>query len=251
MTYGNVEFVDSSLGHSTYDSLIIVAKKRAGHGLTFINSVTWDRGFDIGGGSPQNPDNPQGERGISTFAAPILWGLGLQYELPAGKGKQFLNHNVVADYVLGGWQFNAVGTVRSGQPLAPGQVTNYNGAFGYETQRPNATGISPQTSGSIESRINGYVNPDAFTQAPEFTFGNATRTIPMRGPGVSAWDLSLFKTVAIKERFKVQFRAEAINAFNTPQFNTPSMTVGSPSFGTIGGEASIPRQMQLDLRFMW
>jgi hypothetical protein len=73
----------------------------------------------------------------------------------------------------------------------------------------------------------------------------------VRNPGVSAFDLSLFKTVTIKEQFKVQFRAEAINAFNTPQFNNVSATVGSGSFGTIGGEQSIPRQMQLDLRFMW
>ena len=107
------------------------------------------------------------------------------------------------------------------------------------------------SGGSVESRIGGYINPAAFTLAPEFTFGDSTRTLPVRGVGVSAWDLSLFKTVTIKERFKAQFRVEAIDAFNTPQFTDPNMTVGSGSFGQISGENSIPRQLQLDLRFMW
>ncbi len=252
ITYGNVQFLDRSLGSSHYDSLIIVGRKRMGQGLTFINSITWDRAYDFGGGSPQNPANIQSERSLSTFGAPVLWGLGLQYELPVGRGKPLLNNNRIADYTLGGWQLNVVGTVRSGLPLNVGQIQNFNGPFGYESQRPNATGVAPQLgSGSPEARLNGAVNPAAFTQAPEFTFGNSTRNIPMRGFGVSQWDLSLFKTVTIKERFKAQFRAEAINAFNTPDFNDPNMTVGSPSFGQVGGERSSPRQMQLDLRFMW
>ena len=251
ITYSNVEFLDRSLGSSHYDSLIIVARKRTAHGLTFINSVTWGRGYDYGTGAPQDPYNMSAERAAMSFVPPIIWGLGLQYELPAGKGKPLLNNNAVADYFLGGWQFNMVTTVRSGLPINMTQVTNNNAQFGYESQRPNATGVSPQTSGSIESRLNDYLNPAAFTEAPEFTFGNSARYIPVRNPGVSAFDLSLFKTVSIKESFKVQFRAEAINAFNTPQFNNVNSTVGSPSFGEINGEQSIPRQMQLDLRFMW
>ena len=180
-------------------------------------------------------------------------GLGAQYELPVGKGKPLLNNNAVANGILGGWQFNVVMTLRAGFPLQPTQIQNFNSPFGYDIQYPNATGVAPAVNpgNSIESRLDDDVNPAAFSQAPEFTFGNSSRTIPMRGNGLSQFDLSLFKTIPIYERVKAQFRIEAINAFNTPQFTDPNMTVGSPSFGQITGENSEPRQLQMDIRFVW
>jgi len=82
------------------------------------------------------------------------------------------------------------------------------------------------TSGSVESRIYDYVNPAAFSIAPQGTFGNVGRTIPVYGPGEKNWDLSVFKSVTFKERFKAQFRCEALNAFNSPMFYSPNTTVG-------------------------
>ena len=73
----------------------------------------------------------------------------------------------------------------------------------------------------------------------------------MRGPGYAHWDISLFKTVTIKEAVKAQFRAEAMNAFNTPLFNGPNTTVNSGSFGQITSQADLSRQFQLCIRFMW
>jgi hypothetical protein len=58
----------------------------------------------------------------------------------------------------------------------------------------NATGVSPQTSGGLESRLNTYINPAAFSPAPQFTFGNVSRFIGMLGPGQAKWDMSLFKS---------------------------------------------------------
>ena len=91
-------------------------------------------------------------------------------------------------------------------------------AFGYASQRPNATGVSPVTSGSLDQRLNNYINPAAFSTAPQLTFGNVGRTIDMRGPGQANWDLSVFKNVVLGERFKAQFRCEAYNALNHSQF---------------------------------
>jgi hypothetical protein len=113
------------------------------------------------------------------------------------------------------------------------QATNQNSIIGTGVQRPNATGVDPVTAGSLENRLNAYINPAAFSVAPAFTFGNLSRTIPMRGPGQGNWDLSLFKTVMVKERLALQFRAEALNAFNTPLFRNPSTALGSGAFGTI------------------
>jgi hypothetical protein len=101
----------------------------------------------------------------------------------------------------------------------------------------------------LEQRLNNYINPAAFSTAPEFTFGDVGRTIDMRGPGQANWDLSAFKNVTIKEKLKAQFRCEALNAFNTPLFYGPSTSFGSSSFGKITSQANFSRQMQLALRF--
>jgi len=127
--------------------------------------------------------------------------------------------------------------------------TRKSSPYGYDEMRPNATGVNPNTSGSVESRIYDYVNPAAFSIAPQGTFGNVGRTIPVYGPGEKNWDLSVFKSVTFKERFKAQFRCEALNAFNSPMFYSPNTTVGHGNFGEITGQANFARQLQLALRF--
>ncbi len=103
-----------------------------------------------------------------------------------------------------------------------------------------------------------YINAAAFSLAPAYTFGNVSRSIPAFGPGMASWDVSVFKTVTIKERVKAQFRAEALNAFNTPEFGNPiqqfqgvNASTGKPvgPFGQITAQMNIPRELQLGLRF--
>jgi hypothetical protein len=176
--------------------------------------------------------------------------MAVTYELPVGRGKRFLSGSSrLVDYMVGGWSINTVSVVHSGFPLQISQATNQNSIFGYQSQRPNATGVSPETRGSLEDRLNSYINPAAFSAAPLGTFGNLARTIPMRGPGQANLDASIFKTFAITERFKGQFRAEALNATNTPLFYGPNTSFGSGSFGKITSQANFSRQLQLALRF--
>ena len=63
-----------------------------------------------------------------------------------------------------------------------------------------------------------------FTTSPRGSFGNVARTLEMRGPGQANWDVSIFKSFSIVEKFKGQFRAEALNAFNTPMFAAPNVS---------------------------
>ena len=118
-------------------------------------------------------------------------------------------------------------------------------------QRPNATGLSACYSGSPESRIGSYLNPAAFSQAPAYTFGNVSRDIGCRSPGMANWDTSLFKDFSIKERFHAQFRAEAYNTFNTPLFAPPYTTFGLKTFGQLNYQANVPRELQVGLRVAW
>ena len=88
------------------------------------------------------------------------------------------------------------------------------------------------------------------TPAP-FTVGNAPREVATaRVPGTSTSALSMFKQFALPlhEGSKLEFRAEAFNALNHPQFSGPNVTVGSSAFGKVTSQANSPRQVQLGLK---
>ena len=94
---------------------------------------------------------------------------------------------------------------------APAGVTGANeesaqpSVIGASTQRPNATGVGAAVDAPFEKRIDGWINPAAFSQASQFTFGNVGRVISLRGPGQISFDGSLFKTFSLMEKLKAQF----------------------------------------------
>src|SRR5262249_25268752 len=255
----NYQYNDSS--HALYHSLIAKAQKRMSAGLTFLSTLTWSRNYDASSGGagnflnagnagPQNPYDLASEYSLANVDSPLRWSTGFTWELPFGRGKKMLT-NKVLDYAVGGWSVNALSVYQSGFPVQITQATNNNSVFGYASQRPGATGVSPVTSGALEDRLTNYINRDAFTTSARGAFGNISRTLGMRGPGQANWDASIFKTFSIAERFKAQFRAEALNAFNTPMFAAPNTSFGSGSFGRITSQVNFSRMMQLGLRLFF
>ena len=263
---------NTTVSHARYDSLVAKVQKRFSHGLTFLSTITWSRNEDnewsagsgnalnglggASGGGIQNIYNINAEWARSGLDTPLRWTGSWTYQLPFGHGKPFLNNNRILDYTVGGWSVNGTAVINTGFPLFIVQSNQNGNLFGGSTsspisQRPNATGVSPARSGSPESLINGYINPAAFTLAPADTFGNISRDIPYRSPGQANWDVSLFKDFKFKERFTAQFRAEALNAFNTPLFAPPPTTLGLKTFGVLNYQANIPRELQLGVRFAW
>ncbi len=277
----------NNLGKAQYDSLILKVQKRLSKGVTFLSTFTWSKNEDTtyGGGNanyfngcngaggcvaqpayPQNVYNLAAEWALAAGTQPWRYTAGWTYELPFGKGKPMLANNAVLDYIVGGWSVNGTAIIASGFPLGIFQ-SNANSGIGALEQRPNATGVNPVNSGGPEALINScgaatnpvcYINAAAFSLAPAYTFGNVSRSIPAFGPGMASWDVSVFKTVTIKERVKAQFRAEALNLFNTPEFGNPiqqfqgvNASTGKPvgPFGQITAQMNIPRELQLGLRF--
>src|SRR5262249_46967513 len=154
------------------------------------------------------------------------------YELPFGPGKKFANQGGASGLIIGGWQINGSTLFQSGSPL---QVTggNTNGSLA-GTGRPNWTGQNPTISGQDLSNAGRarYFDTSVFSFNPAFTFGNAPRIMPnLYGPGAANFDISLFKNTTIRERWKVQFRAEAFNAFNRVQFGNPATNINLNTFG--------------------
>ena len=178
---------------------------------------------------------------------------GALYDLPFGAGKRWKTDNRWADTVISHWQLNVLPTFRSGFPVSVHQSSNPNSTVaGNGVQRPNlVAGAKLGTSGSLYNRLNNYINTAAFTASSAYSFGDAPRTLSLRGPGYTNWDLSLFKNIPIHNRINAQFRAEAFNAFNTPLFNGPNTAFGSANFGKITSQANFPRYLQLGLHITY
>ncbi len=159
-------------------------------------------------------------------------------------------------------QAHDITVIQNGGPLAITQTSNLS-SYGNGTQRPTIIpGINPCKSGRPEDRILQYFNPLAFAAtAPPVAggplpYGNQPRASNCYGPGYINSDLSLNKDFRLTERVHAEFRAEALNAFNTPQFSTPSLSIGSydttknvtsynSGAGQITGTLGFPRLIQL------
>ncbi|MBI4908997.1 MAG: TonB-dependent receptor [Acidobacteria bacterium] len=252
--FGSVTVNSSDSNRSLYNSLYAKIQRRFANGVSVLATYTWSRNMDQGYGTVANsysstPGGPQNvydlspEYGLSSSHTPHRLSMAFTSELPFGKGK-----GKWVSAVAGGWSMNLVSVVQSGYPLAVTQPNN-NGVFGASVQRPNATGTSAARDESFAKRLDGWINPAAFSVAPQFTFGNISRVISLRGPGQVNFDVSLFKTLTIKERLKAQFRAESLNVTNTPTFYGPNTSFTNPSFGIITSQANYPRLIQLGVRF--
>jgi len=257
--FTSVSLSNSDTNRARYHALYVKAQRRFAQGMTVLSTYTWSQNMDQAygatgntfaatAGGPQNAYAPEQEWGLSSSHTPHRLSLAATYELPFGKGKKFLSGGRWADIAVGGWSINAVSVMQSGYPLSITQP-NDNSVIGANHMRPNATGVSPSVDAPFADRLGGWFNRAAFSQAPQFTFGNLSRTISQRGPGQINWDLSMFKTFSITERLKAQFRAEALNFTNTPMFYAPNTTFTNPQFGRITSQANFSRMVQLGVRF--
>lgn len=239
-------------GLGAYHAFQFSAEKRLTHGLSGLLSYTWGHSIDtvgnnFGGGAegplPQDSRNRRADRGNSPFDIRHRFTLAWNYALPFGKGRRWLNGGGPADVVLGGWQVNGITTLQTGLPFTPTLASaTVNTGTG---SRPNLVG-DPKVSNPT---VDKWFEPAAFASPAQFTYGNAGRNI-LYGPGRVNQDFSLFKEFAVTERWKVQFRTEFFNLFNTPQFDLPNATIGVGNAGTITGTVGTPRQIQFGLKIV-
>jgi hypothetical protein len=207
---------------------------------------------------PQHQDafNRKASRAVSAQDISQRLVVSTIYELPIGKGKalggrmpSWLNVG------LGNWQVNGIVTLSGGYPLAFSAANNA-GIFN-AVQRPNLVGNPAfEENRTTSERLLRYFNTAAFAQPAAFTLGNLSRTTDaVRSDGLANVDFALFKRFPFhlfgKEEQRIEFRAEAFNLFNSPQFGFPGTTLGQAGFGVIGTQANLPRQVQLGLKFVF
>jgi hypothetical protein len=137
----------------------------------------------------------------------------------------------VVQTLVGGWQINSIDTFQTGTPFTVTMLSSQLNS-GSTVQWPNRVGSgilsSPSTSAWFDTSTNAFVSPGPYQ------YGNSGRNI-LFGPGTKEVDLSVFKNFVFNESGSrhLQFRAEAFNVLNTPQFNNPNAQIGNAAAGTI------------------
>jgi hypothetical protein len=237
------------LDRSNYNSMIVQIERRFHNGFSFLGAYTWSHSLDYGGQvsdsidyAPQNPYNWTPNYGNSNFDVRQRLSLSYIYELPFGRGKALLNQPGVARAVLGGWQLSGVSSYQTGLPFTP--ILSFDPTNTGTTARPNV--VSGAALYPANQGPNDWFNNSAFVAPAAYTYGNAGRNIIL-GPSAFNNDIGLQRSAIIKERFNLQFTAQAFNLFNTPQFGLPKNTVGVGTTGVITTVVTPERQLQLGL----
>ncbi len=262
----DVGAINVGAGHSSYNAGQLTVERRFGNGLTTLLGYSFSKTLDNVGDMTDVAGAQHGFQNYYCFSCDksradqdvnqsARW--STEYELPFGPGKSHLNHGVASN-ALGGWALGTFLTMNTGQPVYVTSTNNSNDpGAGWHPDgtgnylRPNATGISAALPGGPKICNNcEYFNTAAFSKTPEFALGNVSRYLPdVSNPTGWNWDMLLEKRFAIRERYRVTFRAEFLNALNEVRFSGPTTSITSASFGYISlSQANTPRNVQLSLR---
>jgi len=260
--FGRIQLVDNG-GYGNYNGFSLKLTKRYSAGLTYLVGYTWSKSMDTGSAIrthdgdtlfPQNSGCRSCEYGLSSFNAAHRLVVSSLYDLPFGKGRVHPIENPILNGIAGGWQIGGILSYQTGFPITMvfGRDQSNTGA-GFD--RPNATGISPN---DINPRTTErYFNTLAFQLPPFGSYGNVGRNT-LIGPGIFRLDASLLKNFHFTEATYLQFRFEAFNAPNHPNWGNPNTNIfddprynGNGNFGRITGTRGDMRQLQLALKFVF
>ncbi len=202
--------------------------------------------------NPQNPECGPHARLCLLRGSMVNWTIGSAlYELPIGSGKLLPVANKGLNAVVGGWQVGGIFTHQTGAvatPLVGFDNGSTGGQFG-NFDRPNPTGTSPYLSGSARS-LNTWVNKAAYVNAAAGFCGNPCKAAS-HCLGYTAWSARCeqrFSNALHPKSTTSSLRFEAFNALNHPNWNTPTLTLSSSTFGRITGTGSM-RQLQLAAKY--
>jgi len=258
-------------GEATYHGMQVLLKHDLSHGVQGQVSYT------LGNCKDTSSAPVTGDTYVNSVAVPLL--LSKQYRI--GACDFDVRHTLVGSmiwtlpgpkegwqsYVAGGWQVGAIVTATSGSPFTVTYGgggdplnTGFNGDFSMDyAQIVPGCNATPGVRNDANGRLLAF-DPNCFTAAPAVAggvlVGNSGRN-HYYGPGLTTVDFSTFKNFTLKERLKVQFRAEFFNLLNHPNFAAPNFlndsnnSIGTSNAGVIGSTSTTSRQIQLGLKLNW
>lgn len=242
--------------NSFYNALLAGVEVRRG-GLRLRAHYVYSKNIDDGsltitqGGDndmTQDPDDRKAERGLSNYDLRHYFVLHFTHAISGLPGPRRLT---------GGWEWNGILTAAAGNPFSV--------LVGFDRARARfQAGTSPQRPDLAPGRDNNpilggpdrYFDPSAFTLPEAGFYGNLGRNT-LIGPGLFNLDLSLARRFRLRERLALEFRAEAFNSLNHPNFAIPSQRTVFSSSGPVGSAGRITstltssRQIQLGWRIVF
>jgi hypothetical protein len=258
--------------NSWYNSMQLNVTRRFSQGLQMTGAYTFSKNIDeisgiqtasdtnSGPSTLPNPHHKDLYKGRSSFDAPHVFSFNSTYELPFGRTLAG-----VGKHLVGGWQVGGIVTMNTGFP-ATVSMDNRFATLGHGDEFPDlAIGASNDPTSGTSAGCGDiapgtklrtpdlWFDPCAFALPPDRTLGNLGRnTVTM--PGKVTVDFNLAKNFDITESAKLQFRFEAFNLANHPNFGTPSTSVMDDE-GVLEDEAGVidstvltPRQLQFALK---
>ncbi|MGH9627856.1 MAG: hypothetical protein ACRD7E_05900, partial [Bryobacteraceae bacterium] len=245
-------------GKAHYNSFMAKAQRRFSQGATFLAAYTWSKAIDTGSAIrvhlgqslfPQDNHCVRCERGLSSFHSTNRFVTSGLLELPLGKGKRYANGSGINDVLIGGWQVGSILTLQSGFPFSALLGAQRSNTTGFVSDRPNATGRNVSLPRGQQDPER-FFNTAAFAIQPFGSFGNAGRNVVI-GPGVIAWDFSALKNFRIHESQQLQFRFEAFNLPNHPNWDMPGFLADRVDFGKVRGTRTPMRELQFGLKYVF
>jgi hypothetical protein len=251
-------WIEQYNGTNRYNALQLQVTQRFSKDLTLTASYTHSRlreRLDY-----LNPSDAQLEERISPDDRPNRFTFSTVYQLPLGRGRAFGGKmNRWVDAAVGGWQLNGTYEWQSGEPflLAATQAWYYAGDVNQIVSRVGQnTGTGQKFGVDTSAFIVPAVNGAGIVRLNNFNTGlrNVPTTLDtMRNQPFLNVNLSLAKNFNFGEKKKLQFRAEALNAFNHPYFGNgigldPS---NAGSFGLVTTQRNNPRDIQVGVKFVF
>jgi hypothetical protein len=234
-------------------------RKRLQNGFSIGGSYTFSKAIDdassIGGGATvvaQNPFNLAAERGLSSFDQRHRLTADYLIELPFGHDKHWLRDAGMGRTILGDWQWSGNWTIASGTPFTPRVLNNAADVNRGTNGTLRADVVPGQSISGSNPSIGEWFNTAAFVAPPNDALGNPqygdARRNSIEGPGSILFGMSLNKVFQIKEGKILEFRIQANNVFNTPQYGTIDTAVNSRTYGQVISIGQM-RTVQLSGRF--
>jgi hypothetical protein len=247
--YGTFQSVNGVV-NSNYNALTTKLNQRLAKGLTSLVSFTWSKSIDLGSGlrpslltngSPLNFYDFTSNRGLSDFNVGRRFVASILYELPFGKGK-----SGVVNRLIGGWQLGSIITMADGTPINVGNIGDVTTTE--NSSLPDATGISPVPTNQTAQQFWNIKAFNSVNNELNFRYGTTARNV-LFTPGTINWDFSVIKNTSIRERQMLEFRFEAYNFANHPNWLPPATNINAPAtFGVIT-QAKTMRVIQAGLKY--
>jgi len=250
--YTSLTLEGNNTGKAIYHSLQLRLDKRFSHGFTFLWSYAFSKLID---NNTTSIVNERHYRCVSEYDVRHVMRLGANYELPFGPGRAWGSSlRGVWGRLVEGWTLSAWVNGRSGYPLS---ISHANGRpirlRNAAKSGPVRERLGDRVDPATKRVLNPYFDIDAFAPLPN------QYTVPpeppyfdeLRSPRSIGRNLALYKDVKIRERFRLQIRAEATNFTNSPSWGSPGTNMSNQAtFGVIqsGGGG---RSMQMGARLTY